>query len=63
MVINLTTFGMVCRDNKDPIIVSLDKKIGDVSVLIAKGIVIREALKITRDHYMDKIVIEVICNS
>lgn len=46
---------MVCMDNKGSIIANLDKKIGDVYVLTAKAITIREALKMSRDCIWTKL--------
>lgn len=58
MLTNLTSIGMVCRDNKSSIFASLVKKIIDVPVLILEAIAIREALGMERDRNMDKIVSE-----
>lgn len=37
---SLNSIGLVCKDNKSRIMVSLDKKVGDVLILIAKAITI-----------------------
>lgn len=52
------SIGLLCMDNKGRIVASLDKKIGDVPVLDAAAISIREALRAARDRNMDKIFIE-----
>lgn len=58
MITNLTTIGVVCRDSSGSTIASLGKKIGEVPVLVAEAIAIREALTLARDRNTDKLVIE-----
>lgn len=58
MARNLITIGLVLRDNKCVSFHSMDKKLGDVSILLAKSIVIHKALRIVDDHNMDKIFTE-----
>lgn len=42
---NLTTSGMVCRDNKGDLSASLGEKSGDVPILITKAIAISRSIK------------------
>lgn len=45
-------------DNKDRILDTLYKKLGDVPTLVAEAIAIREALRVTADRNMDNILLE-----
>lgn len=53
----LSTVGMACANNKGTIITSQSKKIG-ILVLVAEAFAIREALRMARQHSIDKIMVE-----
>lgn len=55
---SLISVGLMCTDNNDLIIARLSKKLGDIPNLVMEVIAIGEALRITSERNMDKVLIE-----
>lgn len=55
---NLTSAGMICKDSKGHILFSNGNKIRDVSILVAKTIALRKALRAAAFRHMDNIMVE-----